>query len=754
MRRLLALVASVAPFLPGSGVDARAQAPGAGVPEPAAYLAAPPGTDRALSDWSELTAYYERLSRASDRVTLDTLGVTPEGRPLVLLTVTSVANHARLDELIEVQGKLADPRTISGPTERARLLERGRGVVLITHGVHATEVGSAEMAPRLLHRLATADDSETRRILDELVVLDIPSLNPDGLDRVVRWYRSTLGTPDEGAPLPWPDHPLVGHDLNRDWYAFTQPETEAVVRGVYHRWRPQVVHDIHQMGPYGARLFVPPYADPWEPNVDPAVIAAVNAAGSAVAARMLALGHEGVVTAALFDAYSPGRAYAHHHGAARILSETASARLASPVEIEAHDLVGFDDFDPLRSTWNHPRPWSGGRWGMPEIVSTMHDAALALLGQVARSRRVWLEMSLGVAERAVAGRPEWPAAWLVAPHPDHPERLARLARALALGQVEVARTLDPVSSEGRRWPAGSLVVSMRQPYASFAQALFERQEYPDLRRRPDEPPRVPYDATAHSYALMLGLEPVASASAPPARTEPVHLRELPLEATFDRPERLVAADAPRLGLYLPRSPDPAAGWARWLLERHGVPHDTLRAEHLRSGRARDLDVLLLDAGEASTVTGELADAEVRALSEFVRGGGRLVAVQGAAAAAIDLLGLPVTNAVDRLPAERFFIPGSIVAVAPDTAAEPIPAWFDIGSMAFDTADPTIEVLARYGPLPLLSGWATGADLIADRPAVVRVPVGAGQVVLFGFPPNYRGQSAATWPMLFDLLSGR
>ncbi len=754
VRRLLALAASAVLLAGVAAGDALAQAPAGGVPEPSAHLAGPPGTDRVLSDWNQLAGYYRRLAAASDRVRLDTLGTTPEGRPLLMLTVTSVANHARLDELRQVQEKLADPRGISGPTERARLLDRGRAVVLITHGVHATEVGSAEMAPGLLYGLATADDPETRRILDETVVLQIPSLNPDGLDRVVRWYRGTVGRANEGEPMPWPDH-LVGHDLNRDWYAFTQPETEAVVREVYHRWHPQVVHDVHQMGAFGARVFVPPYADPWEPNVDAALIASANALGSVVAARLLSAGHEGVVSAALFDAYSPARAYAHHHGGVRVLSETASARLASPVDLEPHELVPIDGFDPLAATWNHPRPWSGGRWGMPEAVGTMHAAARALLDQVARTRRDLLETSLGVAERASAGWDRWPAAWVVTPHPEDPARLRYLARALALGEVEAGTTTGAAVVDGTRVPAGSLVVPMRQPYASFAQALLEPREYPVPRSPgPDGAPRPPYDGTAHTLGLLLGLEAVPLTTVPDVRVTPLRADDFEGPLAFDTPDGFTGEGAPRLAVYLPVGADPAPGWARWLLERHAIRYDTVRAEHVRAGElGGTYETLLLDLEGAGGVGGELGDDGARALAAFVRGGGRLVAVQGGARAAIELLGLPVSDAVDRVPTSRFFVPGSIVGVVPAAGASSVPAWFERGSMAFDTPDPTVEVLANYAPFPLLAGWAIGADLIAGRPAALRVPMGAGDIVLFGFRPNYRGQSAATWPMLFRTLRG-
>ncbi|RMH21450.1 MAG: peptidase M14, partial [Gemmatimonadetes bacterium] len=300
------------------------------VPTPDAYFGFELGSDRHLADWTQLTAYYEVLAERSPRVRIDTLGLTTRGRPFVMLTVTSDANQARLDELHDVQMRLADPRRVSGPDELERLLETGRTVVLITHAIHSTEVGGAQTAARLLHRLATSDEPRIREILDNVILLDIPSLNPDGTEWVVDWYMQHVGTEFEAAPMPWLYHFYVGHDNNRDWYAFTQFETQHTILGAHNAWHPQIVHDIHQMGGNGARIFFPPYIDPIEHNVDPAITTAVNMLGTYMAAELTRQGKAGVVVNAIYDGFTPARAYQHYHAGARILSETASARLATP----------------------------------------------------------------------------------------------------------------------------------------------------------------------------------------------------------------------------------------------------------------------------------------------------------------------------------------------------------------------------------------------------------------------------------------
>src|SRR5215203_1060105 len=231
--------------------------PAAAVPAPEDVLGFRPGDDRKLASWAQTVEYFRRLDAASPRLTLEELGKTTLGAPFVLATVSAP----------EIQRRLADPRTLGAAADRKAedLIRRGRSVVLITCGVHSTEVGSYLSGMLIAHRLASSDEPEVREILRNTIVLIVPSLNPDGVDIVKRWYDRTLGTPFEGTNPPELYHHYVGHDDNRDWYGFTQVETQLTVDRVHNAWRPQIVHDIHQQGAYGSRLFLPPYMRPVEP---------------------------------------------------------------------------------------------------------------------------------------------------------------------------------------------------------------------------------------------------------------------------------------------------------------------------------------------------------------------------------------------------------------------------------------------------------------------------------------------------------
>ncbi|MGE5126723.1 MAG: M14 family metallopeptidase, partial [Betaproteobacteria bacterium] len=487
------------------------------VPAPESVLGFVPGEDRRLADWGQVLAYLHALDLASERVRIEELGRTTQGRPFVLAIVSSEANQARLEEIRSVSARLADPRGL-GDEEAERLVREGKTVVAMAFSIHSTEVGGTLAALRLLHHLASADDAATRAILEQTVLLVLPSHNPDGTDLVADWYRRQLGTPFEGSSPPQLYQEYAGHDNNRDWYMFTQRETRLTVDGVYRRWHPQIVHDVHQMGVRGARLFVPPYADPWEPNVDGAIVAAANVLGAQVASALATQGRSGVVTGALFDAWTPGRAYPHTHGGVRLLSETASARLATPVEVDAAALERGEGPDLWTPSARFPLPWPGGAWRLADVVETQLQVSLAVLDHAACEREHWLRTALAANRRACARTS--PFAFVVPAHQRDPLAVARLVEVLRQGEVEVLRAAGAFEADGRRYGAGAYVVRLQQPASGFAKALLERQRYPDLRHE-DGRPRRPYDVTAHTLPLLLGVDAEAVASPFPAELEPV-----------------------------------------------------------------------------------------------------------------------------------------------------------------------------------------------------------------------------------------
>ncbi|MFC1660501.1 M14 family zinc carboxypeptidase [Gemmatimonadota bacterium] len=743
------------------------------VPTPAAHFGFEPGAHRKLANWDQLTSYYSEVAKASDRVTLDTLGMTTMGQPFVMLTITSPQNHSNLGDLREIQLKLADPRTISGEAEVADLIDGGKTVVLITHGIHATEVGGPQMAARLVHRMATSNDPEVLEILENVIFLDIPCLNPDGTQWVADWYNRWVGTEYEAAPLPWLYHFYTGHDNNRDWYAFTQVETQLTVTKAHNAWHPQIVHDIHQTSSNGARIFFPPFIDPYERNIDPALVAGVNQLGAYMAADLASKGMKGAIIHHRYDGFTPARAYQHYHGGVRILSETASTRIATPITLSREDLTDPRGFDATTPTWNFPWPWEGGAWGLPDIVDYMEAGALALLGNAAKNRRYWLENFYHINRRAVEGWDAWPEAWVIPVDQGNPAGLAYVLRILTMGDVEVHRAEADFQAEGGTVSAGSYVIPMTQPYAAFAQTMMEVQEYPNLREYPGGPPLRPYDVTAHTLPLLMDVEAFAIESLPSvALSDPI---EVPSWA-FRRPEALGVADAPRVGVYKSWQEPMPAGWTRWTLDQHQVAYDTIHDARMRAGDLRaDYDVIFFQTQTSSSIrdgypegtlppeyTGGIGEEGEIALRSFVRNGGRIVAVEEATDFVIQLFDLGISNAVERLPPQEFYIPGSILRVdlEPEHSisrgeGDWTPAWFWRSSRAFEVRDPQVRTVARFGEgNPLLSGWLLGPEHLAGRPAIVEARIGRGSAVLFGFQPDYRGQTVTTWPLLFNSLAGK
>lgn len=537
------------------------------VPGPRDVIGFTPGDDRKLASWAQIVDYFKQLERASDRVSVQELGKTTLGRPFVLATISSPANLSRIQQFQEIQRKLADPRTFnSDDAEAERLIAGGRTIVLITCGIHSTEVGGNLVSMNIAYELASDDSPETREILDRCIILLVPSLNPDGVDIVKNWYDKTLGTPAEGTSPPELYHHYTGHDNNRDWYAFTQVETQLTIDKIHNVWHPQIVHDIHQQGETASRFFIPPYVEPWEPNVPPIIQAGVNFMGSSMAWELIAEGKAGVVTNGVYDAWTPARAYQHYHGGIRILSETASARIASPTNIQFDKLTTQIGVDPKVRSANFPLVWQGGEWKLANIVDYMQAGAFALMRNAARYRERWLRDFYRVGKEAVRERkPGEPFAFLIPPLTEasfwQTEGRRRLLSILARGEVEMIDASSAFDADGKQYPVGTTIIPMAQPYGAFAKTLLERQRYPDLREYPGGPPRRPYDVTAHTLPLLMGVNTIQIDR--PFRF-PSARQNLDGKGTEPTP----VAQEVRVGIYKSYAASMDEGWTRWLFDQY------------------------------------------------------------------------------------------------------------------------------------------------------------------------------------------
>ena len=457
------------------------------------------GTDGELARYPKVVEYLQHLAKTTDRVKFEHLGKTTMGNDYVLAVISAPQNLAKLDRLTEINHRLADPRGLSEQEAQA-LVNEGRPFYFLYATIHSTEVGNGQAINIVAHRLATDSSPATREILDNSVVLLVPSQNPDGQHLVLdHWYK-TKGT---NFVRVYPDlyHKYVGHDDNRDWFMFTQIETRLNL-GVQSRFKPQISHDMHQQGPANSRIFVPPFEDPFDENIHPILRIGQATVGQAMAQALIAEGKEGVAWKEGYDMWTPARQYMVYHGQPRILTEIASVNLADPYVNPA----GKDKpLGPQEPRWNFPVPYSKSDWRLSQIVDYGVTVAWAGIQHVAKYRTTWMENFYKV-HRDWVNWKGTPYAFVVPAGQRDPMATKEMLEILKLGEVELHRASAPFTAAGKQYAAGSVVVKLAQPYGAFAKTMLEKQVYPDLRIFPGGPPESPYDVTAHTLWMLMGVE--------------------------------------------------------------------------------------------------------------------------------------------------------------------------------------------------------------------------------------------------------
>lgn len=772
-------------------------------PTPEAFFGHRMGADRTVLDWQKVVDYFQALEKGSDRVRFREFGRSTEGRPMVMAIISAPETLKKLDHYRQIQLKLSDPRSTS-PEEMRTLAAEGKVIVMITCSVHATEIASTHSAVELAHRLATSDDAKIRNILDNVILLLAPSINPDGLDLVSNWYRKTLNTPYEGTSPPELYQKYVGHDNNRDWYIFSQAETRAVVSQMHNVWHPQIVYDVHQMGPTGARMFVPPWLDPIEPNVDPILAQECNMVGMAMASDLTAAGRKGVAVNAVYDFWTPARHYQAYHGGLRILSESASVRIATPVNIHAEQISNLAlGFNPREKSWNYLEPWLGGEWKLRDIVDDQLIAMESLLNTAALRREDFLRNFYTVNQRASERRA--PYSFVIPPTQADPGAARKLLETLDFGDVEVEKAAEAFQVGSKSYPAGTYVVKMQQPFSSFAKALLERQKYPDLRVYPGGPPRRPYDVTAQTLPLLMGVAVDTVDDQFQANLAAVKEFRFPAQglsasdsdswkkvnqawkagaavwrnlttgdfAIGARRAGYTALKKPRVGIYKSFVPSMDEGWTRWLVEQFGWEYASVGNAEIRAGGLNGrYDAIIFPDQSASSIhngyrqgsmpeeyIGGLGAEGAQALKQFAEAGGRLIFLNDSTEYAVEHLGIKAKNVLKGVSNREFYCPGSLLNVklaAGSPLGLGLPKEFTIWneqSPVWEPEDASAKTVAQYSDAPVLaSGWLLGERYLAGKPALLDAAVGRGHVILFGMRPQYRAQSLLTLKLLFNALA--
>ena len=518
-----ALVAVVALTTLATGSLAQ---PSTSIPAPEAFFGFAMGTAERLADWTQIVEYFRLVDERSPRVVVEELGRTTGDRPYLAAVISSADTIDDLPAYRAMQHRLADPRR-TAQADAERIARDGKAVVLIGTNVHGTEIGNSQMVNELLYRMATRDDEWMRHVLDNVILVLVPSQNPDGQQMVVDWYRRNLGTRYEGSPLPDLYHAYVGHDNNRDSYMLTQVETQLLAKLIYQEWLPEVYLDKHQMGNSRARIFVPPFADPPNPNIDPLVWSQVNLLGQSMATALFEAGKTGVVWGELYSGFWQGANSTNPwwHNMVALLTEVASADLATsvvqeragpPVAPFARPRAGVRrDSDPpvpapvdVQPRMNYLEPWTGGTWTLADVVEYELLATLGLLEGAANNRamlkRNFYAMNRRTIERFAAGRP---FAFIVPSSQRDPIAAAHLIRLVQAEAAEVHRANESFRADGIGYPAGSHVIRLDQPFGRWVKDLLEAQTYPD-----DGPLRTsggmdrPYDITAWTLGMLMGVQ--------------------------------------------------------------------------------------------------------------------------------------------------------------------------------------------------------------------------------------------------------
>ncbi len=810
------------------------------IPAPESVLGHKPGDDFYLANYDESRDYFHKLAAVSNRIKLISVGKTTRGLDWEIAIISSPQNLAQLDKYKDISRRLAQGRGLSDEQAKA-LAHEGKAIVHIDGGLHSTEVAGAQQSILLGYKLvATQGDPEVDAILDNVILMLWPTLNPDGQNEVVAWYRKNVGTPYEVSPLPDLYQEYVGHDNNRDGYMNNMLESRDVTRAELD-WDPLIFYCHHQTAPFPTRIFIPPFTEPISSNINPLMARWLNVLGTSMAAYLDAHQMPGAVHRVGFDNWYPGFLDFTHifRNSISFFTETALYRYATPHFYTVDEFP--KDRQLLTSEVFYSSPWKGGWWRLADAVRYMEGASMAVLDTAAKYREALLYNRYQAARDNIERfSKEPPFAYVIPQEQRDLPTAATLVEKLLINGIEVHQAQHQFVANSREYK-NAWVILMDQPFSPLVKELFEPQQYPDLRQTPNGPPIRPYDVAGWTLPMQMGVE-VAVVSDPLTDSQRASLKRIEqvtpppgvvqgagstyelshqpnasfaavneilssggqvsfsksgdiLVAGIDRehlseiarkhsvnaqaitklPQDAIATKKPRVGLYRSWTGNIDEGWTRWILEDYGFSPVTLRNSDIQAGHLRDrLDAIILaDAGPKQimdgfapgTISGEYAggigETGVEALRTFVRSGGTLIAFNNASLLAIAGLNLPVTNVLDGLNNDQFYCSGSLLRVELRDVNHPA-VWgmprepivmFERGP-AFDTKSGFHgTILASYSKErnPLASGYLLHPERIQGKVAALEVFYGDGRVYLFGFRPQWRGQSHGTYKLVFNAI---
>jgi len=815
------------------------------------------GTDRKIARWDKVIEYFYLLEKESGRIQVTNMGPSTLGNDFLKVVITSEENMANLEEIRETSLKLSDPRGLNDD-EIESLIAKGKAVSVQSMSLHATEIGGTQMAPVLAHKLCSCGNEEVRRILDNTVLVMVPCFNPDGQIMVTDFYNESLGTDWEGCNYPSLYHHYTGHDNNRDGFAGNIIETKYMADILFHEWAPQSFQDHHHMGSYGARIQIAPYKNPLRPYVDPITWRELNWYGANMAYRIDAEGLEGVSSGAQFPAWGH---YGFHwltnsHNIAGMLTESASAKLATPKYIHPTQLTGDNDITQpdYAAQTNFPNPWKGGWWTLSDIMERMYWTAYSLMDTMARNKEHVLRNMVTKALRQTKAGEDNPVHALIIPADQHDKGTADSLVNLLLRQaIEIHVAEEDFMAGNVAYGKGSRVVYLAQPRYGVIMSLLHKTQYPDNQWTRDKSGALTaFDSATDTVFEYMGVKVIPAgaklegkfklidnveASAPQVSEAKGYVISAKENDAFFTVNLLFEAGykvcrintCPWWDFYVEITPDkmneilkkaptkirqvdeapadmteikPAKvamyqryytgnadeGWTRLVFDRRDFSYTTVFDNDIISGGLKNFDVLIIPSDDPAMLKGPkysandpkmdtllmyvgqqaeqyqsgLGSEGALAIKEFVENGGRLLAFNQACDYAIDTCGLPVVNLAKGKPFKEFNTHGSTLNVEIDNTDNV--AWgMPKKSTVLHWNGPVLDikdrhnahlykVIVKYADANVLeSGLLTGEGIIAGKGAVVSAKHKKGEVVLYGFSPQWRAQTHGTFKLLFNMM---
>jgi hypothetical protein len=491
----------------------RAQQPpprAASVPTPASVFGFEPGADYKLATYDQSVEYFKKLAASSRYMKLFEAGKTSEGRTMYFALISTPENLAKIDRYREIWQRLAHPQGLTDAEAQA-LAHEGKALVHIDGGLHATEVAGPQQTPLLAYDLLSkVNEPSTKAMLDNVILMLWPTINPDGQQMVAEWYMKNVGTPYELSGLPRLYQDYVGHDNNRDAYMLNMIESR-VIEHTWREWEPQIIYVHHQSGPFPTRIWLPPFSEPVGVDAPPIIAREVNMLGMAMAKGLDEAGKPGAThMGTAFDAWYPGYIdYAPvFKNIAAFWTETALYQYATPHQYTMNDFP--ENFRDLRPQSLYSSPWAPGWWHLRDAVEYMETASLAVIEYASKYKEsLLLDRYKAGRDQIALGKTKAPYAYIVPQDQRDPVAAVELLRRLAFQGIRVSQVTDTLAIDGTSYPAGTWVVPTDQEFAAMAREVLDTQRYPDLRQFPGGPPERPYDAAGWSLPLQMGVRVVA-----------------------------------------------------------------------------------------------------------------------------------------------------------------------------------------------------------------------------------------------------